>query len=85
MIEVSKKIITDLFGRIFVDNRHKNVLTLYDDPIEDRIFESYEARFTVIKPKDQILKQRLYFDWIKISDIASVNKLINLASTFITK
>lgn len=85
IIEGTKKSIVNLYNRILNDNRHKNVITLYNNTIEGRIFESYETGFTVLKDFHHIEKLNEYFEWVKESGIANVNKLINLASKFITK
>lgn len=60
VLEGNKEVITDLFLNIRKDKRHKNILLVLDQKIEKRIFENYEATFSIMKTKEDIEKLNAY-------------------------
>lgn len=60
VLEGNKEVITDLFLNIRKDKRHKNILLVLDQKIENRIFENYEATFSIMKTKEDIEKLNAY-------------------------
>lgn len=60
VLEGNKEVITDLFLNIRKDKRHKNILLVLDQKIEKRIFENYEATFSIMKTKEDIEKLNTY-------------------------
>ncbi len=60
VLEGKKETIQDLFENIRKDKRHKNILTILDQKIEDRIFENYEANFSILKTKADIERLNTY-------------------------
>ena len=53
-------IIKELFAKIRKDKRHKDILMILDQKIENRIFENYEANFSIMKTKKDIEKLNTY-------------------------
>lgn len=60
VLEGKKEVITDLFLNIRKDKRHKNIMLILDQKIENRIFENYEATFNIMKTKADIEKLNAY-------------------------
>lgn len=60
VLEGKKETIQDLFAKIRKDKRHKNILMILDQKIENRIFENYDATFSILKTKADIERLNLY-------------------------
>lgn len=60
VLEGKKEIIKELFAKIRKDKRHKDILMILDQKIENRIFENYEANFSIMKTKKDIEKLHTY-------------------------
>lgn len=60
VLEGNKEVITELFSSIRKDKRHSRILTILDQKIEDRIFENYEATFSILRTKEDIERLNLY-------------------------
>ena len=60
VLEGKKEIIKELFAKIRKDKRHKDILMILDQKIENRIFENYEANFSIMKTKKDIEKLNTY-------------------------
>ncbi len=60
VLEGNKEVITELFLNIRKDKRHRKILTILDQKIENRIFENYEATFSILKTKEDIERLNLY-------------------------
>ena len=60
VLEGKKEVITELFLNIRKDKRHRKILTILDQKIENRIFDNYEATFSILTNKTDIEKLNLY-------------------------
>ncbi|WP_313111477.1 BLUF domain-containing protein [Aequorivita sediminis] len=60
VLEGKKENIQELYATIRKDNRHKDILIVLDQKIENRIFNNYDARFSILKNKDDIEKLNTY-------------------------
>lgn len=60
VLEGDKLRIDELFSKIRKDKRHKNILMVLDQKIENRIFQNYEANFNILKTKDDIKRLNTY-------------------------
>lgn len=60
VLEGDKLRIGELFSKIRKDKRHKNILMVLDQKIENRIFQNYEANFNILKTKDDIKRLNTY-------------------------
>ena len=60
VLEGNKEVITELFSKIRKDKRHSKILTILDQKIDDRIFENYEATFSILRTKEDIERLNLY-------------------------
>lgn len=60
VLEGNKETVTELFANIRKDNRHKDILVILDQKIENRIFQNYEATFSIMKTKADIQRLNAY-------------------------
>ncbi len=60
VLEGKKETIKELFAKIRKDKRHKNILMILDQKIENRIFQNYEANFSIMKSKADIERLNTY-------------------------
>ncbi|WP_181566735.1 BLUF domain-containing protein [Aequorivita sp. CIP111184] len=60
VLEGNKETVNELFATIRKDKRHKNILIILDQKIENRIFENYEANFSIMKTKADIERLNTY-------------------------
>lgn len=60
VLEGSKKTVKELFSKIRKDKRHTDILMIFDQRIENRIFQNYEANFSILKTKADIERLNTY-------------------------
>ncbi|HBC02747.1 MAG TPA: hypothetical protein DC015_00765 [Aequorivita sp.] len=60
VLEGSKKTVKELFSKIRKDKRHADILMIFDQRIENRIFQNYEANFSILKTKADIERLNTY-------------------------
>ncbi|MDN3724514.1 BLUF domain-containing protein [Aequorivita sp. SDUM287046] len=60
ILEGKKDTIDEIFSKIRKDKRHRNILTILNQKIENRIFNTYEANFSILKTKEDIVKLNTY-------------------------
>ena len=79
--EVEK--VDTLYQNIRLDNRHHGLIVIVDTEICDRLFESYDTKFSIVDNNRQIHKLKLYLNWIKQAELEKVNKLIKIIENFV--
>ncbi len=60
VLEGKKETLKELFLNIRKDKRHKNILMILDQKIENRIFQNYDANFSIMKTKEDIERLNTY-------------------------
>lgn len=60
VLEGLESTISNIFEKIKKDRRHRNILTILDQSIENRIFDNYEATFNILKTKEDIKRLNTY-------------------------
>lgn len=60
VLEGNKNSVKEVFSKIRKDKRHKDILMIFDHKIENRIFQNYEANFSILKTRDDIEKLNAY-------------------------
>ncbi|UCA57688.1 MULTISPECIES: BLUF domain-containing protein [Aequorivita] len=60
VLEGSKNTVKELFSKIRKDKRHTDVLMIFDQQIENRIFQNYEANFSILKTESDIKSLNTY-------------------------
>ena len=60
VLEGSKNTVKEIFAKIRKDKRHKDILMIFDQKIEHRIFQNYEANFSILKTKADIARLNTY-------------------------
>ena len=60
VLEGNKETIKELFAKIRKDKRHKNILMILNQKIENRIFNNYDANFSIMKTKADIERLNTY-------------------------
>ncbi len=73
----------NLYAKIITDDRHDNIIKLIDEPLETRIFDSYEVGFMVVNNMYEQKQLKGYLDWLKQAEIKSVDKVIQIVENFI--
>ncbi|WGF93963.1 BLUF domain-containing protein [Aequorivita marisscotiae] len=73
VLEGDKTTIQNLFADIRKDKRHQNILLILNQKIENRIFNHYEATFSVLKSKEDIERLNTYLSNENFKDKYSKN------------
>lgn len=73
VLEGDKYTLKELFDNIKKDKRHKDILKVFDEKIENRIFENYEANFSIHQTTNEIKKLNKYLASYKFDDLYPKN------------
>ncbi len=73
VLEGDKDSIQDLFANIRRDQRHHELLLILNQKVENRIFNNYEATFSVLKSKEDIERLNNYLSTNSFKDKYSEN------------
>lgn len=73
VLEGDKDSIQDLFAKIRRDQRHHELLLILNQKVENRIFNNYEATFSVLKSKEDIERLNNYLSTNSFKDKYSEN------------
>ncbi len=85
ILEGDKDMVKSLFKKIKRDSRHRNLIALINNSIDERIFHDYDSGF--IQFEDPKKRQELhnYISWLKEAEIKNVDKVIRIVENFIDK
>ena len=73
VLEGDKDSIQDLFAKIRRDQRHHELLLILNQKVENRIFNNYEATFSVLKSREDIERLNNYLSTASFKDKYSEN------------
>lgn len=76
VLEGEKELIIDLFLSIKEDDRHKNIITIAEQPIKDKLFDPKDGYFISANTKYRQLKVENFYKCIKDLD-ESTQKVVN--------
>lgn len=65
VLEGEEEILRNLFEKIKADSRHKNIFVILNQVSENRVFENYASRFSIVKSKDDLQKIETYLNQIE--------------------
>ncbi len=68
VLEGDKETITQLFSKIRKDKRHKQILMIFDQKIEIRIFQKYDVKFGIMRTKADIERLNTYLSYYEFED-----------------
>jgi hypothetical protein len=71
------------YQKIKFDPRHKNIIKVIDNRIEQRIFEDYNFGFSIIKSSVEFKQLIEYLEWLKQAENKIANKIIAIVENFI--
>lgn len=73
VLEGDKDSIQDLFAKIRRDQRHHELLLILNQKVDNRIFNNYEATFSVLKSREDIERLNNYLSTDSFKDKYSEN------------
>ncbi|WP_298499446.1 BLUF domain-containing protein [uncultured Algibacter sp.] len=72
------------YEKIRFDTRHKNIIKVINNNIEQRIFEDYNFGFSIVKSSQEFNELNEYLNWLKQADNKIANKVILMVENFIS-
>ncbi|QAA82842.1 BLUF domain-containing protein [Aequorivita sp. H23M31] len=60
VLEGNENILEELFNSIKKDNRHFQILTVLNQPIENRVFKDYRAGFSILQNRNEFSQLNNY-------------------------
>lgn len=84
VLEGEKDLVLDLFNSIKEDDRHKNIITIFEHPVKDKLFDPKDGYFISANTRYRKLKVENFYNCIKDLD-ESTQKVVNTILTQIGK
>jgi hypothetical protein len=84
VLEGDEKYVDLTFSKIKFDPRHKNIIKVINNSIEQRIFEDYNFGFSVVKSSEEFKQLNEYLEWLREADNRIANKVIAMVENFIS-
>lgn len=84
VLEGDRDLILDLYESIKQDERHKNIITIFEQPIKDKLFDPKDGYFISANTRYRKLKVENFYNCIKDLD-ESTQKVVNTILTQIGK
>lgn len=84
VLEGEKDLVLDLFNSIKEDERHKNIIIIFEQPIKDKLFDPKVGYFISANTRYRKLKVQNFYNCIKDLD-ESTQKVVNTILTQIGK
>ena len=83
ILEGDQDMVKTLFKKITRDSRHRNLIPLINNPIEERIFHDYDSGFIQFENPKKRQELHNYISWLKEAEIKNVDKVIQIVENFI--
>lgn len=83
VLEGDETVVNNVFKKISLDSRHKNIFNIVNTTINQRMFEDYNFGFTIINTPSMLDKLNEYLEWLKTADDKLANKVISIVENFI--
>lgn len=85
ILEGDEDTVKNIFKKIKRDSRHRNLITLINNSIDERIFHDYESGFIHFEDPKKRKELRNYISWLKEAEIKNVDKVVRIVENFIAK
>lgn len=85
ILEGAEDTVKNIFKKIKRDSRHRNLITLINNSIDERIFHDYESGFIHFEDPKKRKELRNYISWLKEAEIKNVDKVVRIVENFIAK
>ncbi|MGB5418460.1 BLUF domain-containing protein [Algibacter sp.] len=83
VLEGHEEQVDKTYEKIRNDSRHRNIIKVINNTIEQRIFEDYNFGFSIIKSSQEFNELNDYLNWLKHADNKIANKVILMVENFI--
>ena len=83
ILEGDEDIVKSLFKKIKRDSRHRNLIALINNSIDERIFHDYDSGFIHFEDPKKRQELHNYIHWLKEAEINNVDKVIRIVENFI--
>ena len=83
ILEGEKEKTQSLFNKIQKDNRHKNIIKLFERPIHKDAFDGYKSDFISADARYDISRLRNYQHYIEILDKPTKKAVSNILKAFL--
>ena len=83
ILEGEKEKTQSLFNKIQKDNRHKNIIKLFERPIDKDAFDGYKSDFISADARYDISRLRNYQHYIDILDKPTKKAVSNILKAFL--
>ncbi|SHJ05626.1 BLUF domain-containing protein [Algibacter luteus] len=84
VLEGDEEHVDTTYEKIKFDSRHKNIIKVINNKIEQRIFEDYNFGFSIVKSSSEFNQLNEYLKWLKQADNKIANKVISMVENFIS-
>ncbi len=84
VLEGEKDLVLDLYSSIKEDERHKNIITIFEQPLKDKLLDPKDGYFISANTRYRKLKVDNFYNCIKDLD-ESTQKVVNTILTQIGK
>lgn len=85
ILEGDEDLVQTLFKKIRNDARHSNLITLINNPLDDRIFTDFDSGFIHFEDPKKRKELHNYISWLKEAEIKNVDKVVGIVENFIDK
>ena len=85
LLEGDKEVVSKLYEKIRSDERHKNVLTLQQSQVSQRVFNDYESGFLVPNNTNLIFDLNSYLKYLRLLEDKEVNQIIPIVESIYSK
>ena len=82
---LGKEVVSKLYEKIRSDERHKNVLTLQQSQVSQRVFDDYESGFLVPNNTNLIFDLNSYLKYLRLLEDKEVNQIITIVESIYSK
>ena len=77
--------VDNIFSKIRMDDRHRNIFKIIDTTIEERIFEEYNFGFTFVSDRSALKNLSDYLTWLRNADNMIANEIATMVENFINQ
>ena len=85
ILEGEENMVKSLFKKITRDPRHRNLIPLINNPIDERIFHDYDSGFIHFEDPKRRNELHNYIGWLKEAEVKNVDKVVRIVENFIGK
>ena len=83
ILEGEENLVKTLFKKIKRDPRHRNLIPLINNSLDERIFHDYDSGFIQFEDPKKRKELHNYISWLKEAEIKNVDKVVRIVENFI--